>query len=350
MKNQILDNISGVVLDADFERMIDIDLPTVYSIETKKCNGNKMFREKRTYGEFMFIGDIHYGNSVFCRNVLNGYLLYLRENPNVMIGLMGDILEYGEGTNYIREDESTPIDDQIQAFVSDFKPFAKRVKFILWGNHEERYVKNSKSKNLMRVLALELGLNPDNGECYVAEPQRGLFVNFKSGNKVYGAYVQHSKTNAKINQDMQLQRAGSQNITAMIVHGHTHRMAWKPRTFRILETLNGRPTNVVRRQYLLATGCFLKYPSYAEAGSMPYTEVGAPIVKFYSDGNQLEEYDLTNRYREYLTRGGIAALPRIPLSDNMVSLLNPTLNKQPNPTTMIQESQQGREKEQRGNV
>lgn len=157
----------------------------------------------------------------------------------------------------------------------------------------------------MRYIALELGINPDNGSCYIGEPQRGVFVMFKAGDKTYGAYVQHSKTSARVNQDLQLRRAGSQNVVAIIAHGHTHRLGWKPRTFRVLERINGQLVNVVRRQYLLATGCFLKYPSYAEAGSYPYTEVGAPIVRFYSDHNYLDEYDLTGKYRQYLGRGGI---------------------------------------------
>lgn len=298
------DNITGVFLDADFERLIPIDLPLVTSTEIIRCKNEKVSETKTTYGEFAFMGDFHYGNAAFSSSVLQGYLKYLREHPNIQIGLMGDIIEYGQGSRFIKEDEKITVDDQIAQFIADFRPFAKRIKFILWGNHEERFVRLSQSKRLMRNITLELGLNPDNGECFVGEPQRGVFINFKAGNKIYGAYVQHSKTSARINQDLQLKRAGSQNVVAIICHGHTHQLAWKPRTFRALETLNGELVNVVRRQYLLATGCFLKYPSYAEAGSYPYTEVGAPIIKFYADSNQLDEYDLTSKYRNYLTKGG----------------------------------------------
>lgn len=301
------ENIGGIFLDADFERMINIDLPLVTSTEVVVLKDEPLSEVKSTYGEFAFMGDFHYGNKSVSESVIHGYLVYLKKHKNIPIGLMGDILEYGQGTNYIREDDKVPVDEQITRFVADFKPLAHRIKFILWGNHEERYVRLSKSKRLMRDIALELGIDPDGQECYIGEPQRGVFITFKAGNKTYGAYVQHSKTSARVNQDLQLRRAGSHNVVSLIAHGHTHRLSWKPRTFRVLERVDGQLMNAVKRQYLCATGCFLKYPSYAEAGSYPYTDVGAPIVKFYADHNELDEYDLTGKYRGFLiptTRGG----------------------------------------------
>lgn len=297
------ENISGIFLDADFERMITIDLPLVTTTEITKRRGKTLSTIESTYGEFAFMGDFHYGNASFSDSVLHGYLEYLKRRPNIQIGIMGDILEYGVTTNFIAEDEKVPVGEQISRFVADFKPLAKRIKFILWGNHEERSVRKGKNRTLMEFISLKLGVSKD---CHVGEPQRGVFVMFKAGNKTYGAYVQHSKTSARINQDLQLKRAGSQNVVAIIAHGHTHRLAWKPRTFRALERIDGQLVNVVRRQYLLASGCFLKYPPYAESGSYPYTEVGAPIVKFFADHNYLDEYDLTGKYKQYLTRGGTA--------------------------------------------
>lgn len=298
-------NITGVFLDADLERMLRIELPLIETVETVTFENKKLSTDSFKLGEFAFLGDFHYGNSCFSKSVVYGYLEYLKEHPNILIGLMGDIIEYGEGQKYIREDERVPIDDQIANFVSDFHPFRDRIKFLLWGNHEERYVRKSQSKNLMRYIALELGINPDEGNCYIAEPQRGLFITFLVEDNIYGAYVQHSKTQARINQDLQLRRAGSQNIVSLIAHGHTHRLTWKPRTFRVLEMIDNRLVNSVRRQYLLATGCALKYPPYAEAGSFPYTEVGFPIVRFYADHNEMDCYDLTNRYRAYLEKGSL---------------------------------------------
>lgn len=297
------DSMNGIFLDMDFEQTMTIDLPLVKGIESIQFGHKKLSVERRTFGEFCFLGDMHYGNKCFSSSVLHGYIRYLKDHPNVPIGLMGDYLEYGEVSKYIR-DETMSADEQISSFAADFKPLAKRIKFILWGNHEERYVKVAKVKNLMRTLAFELGIDPDGGKCFLGEPQRGVYIFFKAGDKTYGCYAQHSKTSARVNQDVQLARSGSQNVVALLAHGHTHRLIWKPRTFRALEEVNGQMVNTVRRQYLLATGCFLKYPSYAEAGSFPYTEVGAPILRFFGDHNEISQYDLTNKYREYVTRGG----------------------------------------------
>lgn len=166
--------MNGIFLDMDFEQMITIELPLVKGNEVIWFGRKELSSERRTFGEFGFLGDMHYGNKSFSSSVLHGYVQYLKDHPNIPFGLMGDILEYGEASPYIRE-ETMGIDDQIASFVADFKPLAKRIKFILWGNHEERYVKVAKIKNLMRTLALELGINPDDGKCFLGN-RKGEFT------------------------------------------------------------------------------------------------------------------------------------------------------------------------------
>ena len=297
-------DLSGIFLDADTQQLYEIDLPLVRHLEQIYDDGKMLSSITLNYGEFAFMGDFHYGHESFSSSVLHGYLNYLKQHPNIQIGIMGDILECGSLSHFITADESKTIDDEIDMFVADFKPLANRIKFIIWGNHEERIVRDSEMKNLLRTISFELGLNPDK-DLFIGKPQRGLFAVFKSGNQIYGSQIHHSKTGAKINQDIQLSRSGSQNLVALIAHGHTHRLTWKPRTFRTLEVINGSVKNVVRRQYLLATGCFLKYPSYAEASSMPYTEVGCPIIRFFADEHNMQYYDLTGIYKEYLAKGGV---------------------------------------------
>jgi len=291
-------SISGVFLDADFERLIEIDLPLVTHKETRGFQNKDLTDVGLQYGEFDPIGDIHYGNEDFSKSVMRGYIRYLKDNPNIRIGIMGDIIEYGQGSGFITTDDRVLVDDQIAMFVNDFEPLADRIDFMLWGNHEERYIRKSKSKRLMKSIALELGLKPGK-DVYVGKPQRGVFVIFKVGNKRYGAQFRHSKTKARVNQKIQLQRAGSQNVVALIAHGHTHSMSMEPRTFVALEEHGGKVYRVIRRQFLLSTGCFLKQPGYAEASDYPYTDVGSKIVRFYSNEHNIQSYDLTAFYREY---------------------------------------------------
>lgn len=292
-----MSSLSGVILGTFHEPTLIIDLPLVTEGTIIKQGRKIIERKTRTFGEACLTGDFHYGHSVFSEPVMHGYLNFLRDHKNIQIGLMGDIIECGALTNFITEEDKPDIDDQISSFCSDWRLLADRVKFSLWGNHEEREAKSAKSKRFLKTIMNELGVKDD---CKIGEPQRGMFVVFKAGEQMYGCYFSHSKTNARVNQDIQLQRTGSQNLVTLIGHGHTHRLAWKPRTFFEMNDNNGVINTTVRRQYLLATGCFLEYPSYAEASSMPLTEVGAPIVRFYADNNELDCYDLTRRYHSYI--------------------------------------------------
>lgn len=282
-------------LDADDVRIIIIDLPLI----TKRLMG-----KKRVFGELALAGDFHYGQEEFSRNVLHGYLNYFKLNRYIRLGLMGDYVNYAEASSHIR-DEAVTIDEQIENFCGDWRPFKDRIEFMLSGNHDERFIRVTKSYRFLRNLALEMGVNPD--KCHIGEPQRGLFLVIKAGSKLYGGYVHHGSTNARINRKLQLKRMGSNNQVCFIAHGHTHELSWgEKRTFRSLEIVDGQIKNVVRRQFLVSTGCFLKYPSYAEAKSYPYTDVGCPILRFYADESEMEIYDLTAHYKEFLSKGGVA--------------------------------------------
>jgi len=290
--------LSGVILGKYREDPVGIALPLVTKHEKVKLGGKILEKEKRVYGELCFAGDMHYGDKCFSEPMMHAYLNFLKQHMNVQIGFMGDILENAQLSHYIPE-EVLNSDQQIEEFCADWRPFANRVWFALWGNHEEREARETKTTKLMRYLMLEIGAR----KAVVPPPQRGLHLIVKAGDIEYGCYVHHSKTNARINRKLQLQRAGSQNVASLIAHGHTHELAFLPRTFFHESSINGDIMTLVKRQYMLATGCFLEFPSYAEAGSYPLTEVGAPVVRFYADVPQIDCYDLTTTYRDYLDQG-----------------------------------------------
>jgi hypothetical protein len=137
-------------------------------------------------------------------------------------------------------------------------------------------------------------------KCFIARPERGIYLIFRAGENEYGAYAHHSSTSAVINKTIQLRRAGSQTIAALVLQGHTHHLGYEQRTFHELTPL-GR---VTRRQWLVSTGCFLKNAGYAEKRSYPLTQIGAPMVRFYSDRGKIDFVDLSIDYRDYLEKGG----------------------------------------------
>ena len=291
------DDISGVVLDQDWERVQEYKLPLIKVKRDVIYKGEVVESREDSYGEFMFLGDIHIGHEAHAHNPFNSYINFLKTHPYIQIGLMGDYIEYAEQTNFVNN-EVMKIDEQIDLFVRYMKPVANRIKWMLWGNHEERHAKYTKSNRLLQGIAQEIGVSKD---CYVGEPQRGVYAMIKAGKKQYGVYAHHSSTGAIVNKTIQLRRTGSQLGAALIVHGHTHHLGYEQRTIRELSS-KGR---ITRRQWLVSSGCFMKDASYAEARSYPLNVVGAPLVRFYSDRGKLDFVDMSTDYRDYLTKGGL---------------------------------------------
>ena len=290
-------NISGVILDSDEIRLSRCKLPLIEVNRVVTYKGEELETRRETYGEAMFLGDFHLGHESHATNPFNAFLCFLKARKHIKIGLMGDYIEYAINTPYINS-ETLSVDDQIDLFVRSMKPFRKRIMFILWGNHEERYAKYTKSNRLMAGIAREIGVSK---QCFVGDPQRGVNLVFQAGRQKYGVYAHHSVTGAIVNKTIQLRRTGSQLRAALIVHGHTHHLGYEQRTIREL-TDSGRLT---RRQWLVSTGCFMKDASYAEARSYPLNVVGAPLVRFYADHGKIDFVDISTDYRDYLTRGGI---------------------------------------------
>ena len=291
-------NISGVILDRDWKGFIQRRLPTVKVKKISKYRGEEFESRESSYGEAMFLGDFHIGHESHATNPFNAHLNFLKERKHIQLGLMGDYIEYAVNTPYV-ESEVMKVDDQIDLFVRAMKPFSKRIRFMLWGNHEERYAMYTKSNRLMQGIASEIGVSD---KCYVGAPQRGVNVIVSVGKRKYGMYAHHSKTGAVINKTIQLRRTGSQMRAALIAHGHTHHLGYEQRTVREL-TGNRR---ITRRQWLVSTGCFMKDASYAEARGYPLNVVGAPLIRFYSDRDKIDFVDISTDYKDYLSRGGVS--------------------------------------------
>ena len=290
-------NIAGVVLDQDWERVFDYKLPLVKVKRELFYKDKEIESRTDNYGEMMYLGDIHIGHEAHAYNPFNSYLNFLKDRPHIQIGLMGDYIEYAEQTNFVNN-EVMKVDDQIDLFVKCMKPIADRIVWILWGNHEERHAKYTKSNRLMQGIATEIGVSK---KCYVGEPQRGVYGIIKAGRRKYGVYAHHSSTGAIVNKTIQLRRTGSQLGAALIVHGHTHHLGYEQRTIREL----GDKGRITRRQWLVSSGCFMKDASYAEARSYPLNVVGAPLIRFYSDRGKLDFVDMSTDYKDYLTKGGL---------------------------------------------
>jgi predicted phosphodiesterase len=216
---------------------------------------------------------------------------------------MGDYIEYAANSGYI-SDENFNIDEQIDYFIKVLRFLGnERIIAILYGNHDERMIKYTDSKRFLRGWAAEAGLDLD--KVHVGEPQRGVTINLKVGDIVYTVYCIHGSTGATINKTSQLKRMATSRMASLLAHGHTHQILWEDKLNKV-PTVGGEET---RLQHWLVTGSFLKNASYGEKKSYPPSLVGAPIVRFRSDINDMNMWQLP--YRSRYLDGGISS----PLAD-----------------------------------
>jgi len=283
-----IETIPGIPLDYDQIEVYEIELPV---------------KKNKHYGEIMFLGDLHIGHESFSVGHLHKYLNFLKKEPQIQIIGMGDYFEAEEFTNYLQQQENT-LEEQIRIFLEKFIPIKDQIRIMLYGNHDERFMRESKcSVDLLEYVALKMGKKP-NKDIFIGKPERGMLVVVKVKDKNYPIYIHHSATKASVNLMTQLKRSSTNWLVPLVAHGHVHKMAWTYRTYFSVSKVNNTWYRSIFRQYLLLTGCFLKYPSYAEKIGMAITDIGAPIVRFYTDRYELEYVDPRIAYKDYVIKGG----------------------------------------------
>jgi len=296
---------NGISLDFDTDNLHEVEIPT-----------------KDGYGEVMFLGDLHIGHNNFSRNHLERYIAVLKANPHIRIILMGDYFEAGEfGSEYMIEDQTKRLGKQIEEFLSIFKPVANQIIAMLYGNHEERLIRDRRThdiikavcgedKDILMIIAERLG----NTKIITGKPQLGLVLCLKVNGQTYPVFVHHSSTGAITNQMTQVKRTSFNWALPLLAHGHVHRKGWQDHTYFTVTEINGKLYRQVVRQYWMLTGCFLREPAYAEAKSYPIPDIGAPIVRFYSDIDEMDYIDTRTQkeYRKFFRKAG-GTIYRVPI-------------------------------------
>jgi hypothetical protein len=183
------------------------------------------------------------------------------------------------------------------------RPFKDRIRFMLWGNHEERLAKVTKSNRFLLSMANEIGVGD---HCYTAEPQGSATCWVKAGEKTYTMDARHGRSGAIYNDFIQQKKTASNTNATVIAQGHTHKLGFAQITERNMEETGDQFGIVTRRRFFVNTGCFLKDPGYGDSRSYPMTNIGAPIVRFYASTSKVEVEDLGQDYKDYLTKGGLA--------------------------------------------
>jgi len=284
---KLFKTIPGTILDYDKDQIAVVEIP---------C------RKGKPYSEVMFMGDLHIGHKEFARSQLLKYLLFLKSNPDVFVVGMGDYFEAVEFTHFYPDAESA-MKHQIQEFLQMFSPVKDQLLAMVYGNHDERFATSSQGAvDLLEYLCLKLG----NTDIKIAPPQKGMLLVIKVINgqgkvgQVYPVYVHHSSTSATVNLEAQFKRTEDNFQVPLIVHGHTHKVFWKERTFFSVAGENGNYHRAIMRRFWLSSGSFLRFAGYAERSSMQVPDIKAPIVRFYADRNLLQYIDPVTEYADYL--------------------------------------------------
>ena len=241
---------------------------------------------KEDHGYLIPIGDLHRGDKHLSTTglaKLKGYLDWVMERPNAYVFLMGDILNTASRSSKTNPFESMSGDDEYQASVDLFKPYAARIIGCITGNHENRMSKEF-GFNPLKPFCNELGI-PFCGFSACIKVRVGQRKESPNQyEQVYWGYAHHGvggggTLGAALNKKVKLQE---------IVHcmdwymaGHDHQLITASRN--ILRPY--RDKIIHQRVHYVDTGSFLDWNgSYAEEAAMAIGKQGAPRLRF--DGRE----------------------------------------------------------------
>ncbi|MHA1795240.1 MAG: metallophosphoesterase [Promethearchaeota archaeon] len=224
------------------------------------------------------IGDIHYG-ARNCDVELFEYILkWCEESENVMVFLMGDLIEASNIHSVGMEDQILDVNDQVNYIISKFQKLAREKKIIgvVQGNHEKRILKHA-NYDITKMIAEILD---------IPYARKGTFIQVKVRNEsqkksqIYVLYAIHGGSGSytvggKINAVMRLQKAVEAEVYMM---GHVHELLHVkiPR-----ETVDRGRVKQLMTHFVL-TGGFLKYwGSYAQERGYAPTSRGSPKIKLH---------------------------------------------------------------------
>lgn len=223
------------------------------------------------------IGDIHLGANTCEIDKLAATLQWLYDNPDVLIVLMGDLLEFATkssvGAGWAEQTGSPQA--QMDALEEMFKPLAPRILVSLEGNHEERAWKATGikvAKNLAKLIGVKYG-------------GYSCFIRLKIRNQNYVIHAQHGSSNAwyphtKLTAAM---RTANHTDADVYLYGHTHELLSikaPRREYDLRSRTVQRP-----KKYFVLTGGFLGYEySYAQKKNMWPTQTGVARLTF--SGNE----------------------------------------------------------------
>jgi len=222
------------------------------------------------------------------------------------------------------EDVNMRTKAQFERLLQYLQPFKDNIVAVIWGNHEERLLRDLKTKRVLEMIGKENllqemihKLNPD---IIIGKPQRGLCLTIEvergTRKQKYSLRILHGKYGGYARPELQFQReANNYPMDSLVAMGHTHQKFWKDKV-RFL-TFGGK--RVVIRQCWLNTGTCLKMPPYGESKSYPVNVMALPFIELHVDVQHIELCTSPKFDPRFVMSAGL--LPLAPL-ENYLSLSN----------------------------
>ena len=295
--------------------ILDYDSTEVKSLTVKP-------KGKDEFIYLVFLGDIHLGHTDCSLSYLQKattMIKRLSEKHEVIVILMGDLIETDKdySAEFMIEDVIERTQEQFVTILQYLDPIKHLCKFAVWGNHEERLIRDTKSKRILEMVDItnlyEVILKKLNPEIYVAAPQRGILLQLTCGKQSYDIRFAHGAYGGFKRPELQCEReSNNYPMAALIAMGHHHQKFWNERVKMGLE----KSQRAIYLQYWLGTGTFLKYPSYAERKSYPINVMGCPIIKVYANVQHLEYLNSPEFQPRFIkAAGGLPLIPRVSLNE-----------------------------------
>lgn len=279
---------------------------------------------KDNFSYLIFLGDMHVGHKDFSTSFLQKAVVLinrLSKKHRVSVILMGDLIETDKdyASEYMIEEVSQRTGEQFITVAQHLKPIADICNFAVWGNHEERLIRDKKTKRALEMVGIDnlfetilMKLNP---KMIVAEPQRGVLLRVDCGKQTYEIRIAHGAYGGYKRPELQCEREGKNYSTAaLIAMGHHHQKFWKEVVTMGLEGSR----RAIHIQYWLGTGTFLQYPAYAERKSYPMNVMGCPVIKIYSNVQHLEYMNSPDFQPRFIQSSGILPLPPRSMFENLI--------------------------------
>lgn len=223
------------------------------------------------------IADLHIGVRAFEEKAFRAKLDAIRESPNTLVVLDGDIINNSikSSVGDVYEEIMTP-DEQVDYAIDLLSPIKDRIIAVCRGNHEYRSIKDvclDPVKYICRGLGIQGSYFRD-----------AVFFELAFGRKAnkkrvtYSAYMSHgngggSTAGGKVNA---LSKAGFVAFSDVVIGAHTH----MPATFKqpmLMQDPHNKNLVPVERVYV-NTGTYLGMEDYAIRKNLPPSAIGNPTI------------------------------------------------------------------------